>query len=321
MSEDGQSDRLGRAPTGVPNAIDAVMARLPGEDKSPPSDDGLIEDLRVAARAAFVGGRAACRFYESGELEVEQKGVNDPVTAADHASNTAILGVLRESRPADAILSEESAPPETRRLGGRLWVVDPLDGTKEFIARNGEFSIMVGLARGGSAVLGAVYQPAIDRLYLGIPGRAAWVVTDVQQGAACERMSVADTAPVGEALRFVRSRSHPDPRLRALESALGAIVTVVSGSVGIKCALIARGEADLYVHPVPYLKEWDTCAPEAILRGAGGAVTDCSGEPLSYGKPDPRQPGGIFAAHPEVWRRTASAVLDVTRPLFETETN
>jgi 3'(2'), 5'-bisphosphate nucleotidase len=283
------------------------------------SDADLLEDLRIAARAAFVGGRAACTFYESGELQVRHKGVNDPVTAADHASNTAILRLLRDSRPADAILSEESTAPEAERLAGRLWIVDPLDGTKEFIARNGEFSIMVGLAEAGAAVLGAVYQPARDRLYLGIAERAAWVVTGVQRDPACERVSLADPSPGAETLRFVRSRSHPDARLRELESALGAIETVVSGSVGIKCALIACSEADLYVHPVPFLKEWDTCAPEAVLRGAGGTVTDCAGGPLSYGKPDPRQPGGIFAAHPEVWRRTARIVLDVARPLFEAE--
>lgn len=296
--------------------------RLPGADRfsaGAEADRRLLEDLWLAARAAFAGGRAACAFYEDEQLEIEHKGVNDPVTAADHAANAAILRVLRDARPSDPILSEESAPPQARRLGGRLWVVDPLDGTKEFIARNGEFSIMVGLAERRAAVLGAVYQPTVDRLYLGIADRAAWIVADVQQAFAGREISLADEAPVSGTIRFVRSRSHPDARLRELESGLGRVETVVSGSVGIKCALIAIGEADLYVHPVPYLKEWDTCAPEAVLRGAGGTVTDCAGEPLAYGKPDPRQPGGIFAAHPEVWRRTEHTVLAVARPLFEAD--
>ncbi len=320
MSEEGQREREADGVFEVPASLGGALGRLPGADRFlGEADQHLLGDLRVAAKAAFAGGQAACAFYEDAEMEIEDKGVNDPVTAADHAANTAILRVLRDARPADAILSEESTPPEASRLGGRLWVVDPLDGTKEFIARNGEFSIMVGLAGRGAAVLGAVYQPAIDRLFLGISDRAAWVVANVQQGSAPGEISLADTAPGAEAVRFVRSRSHPDERLRELESALGQIETVVSGSVGIKCALIATGEADLYVHPVPYLKEWDTCAPEAVLRGAGGTVTDCAGEPLVYGKPDPRQPGGIFAAHPEVWRRAAHTVHTVTRPLFETE--
>ena len=294
--------------------------QLPGADRfSAGADLRLLEDLWVGAMAALAGGRAACAFYEDAELEIEHKGVNDPVTAADHAANAAILRVLLDARPADPILSEESTPPDTRRLRGRLWVVDPLDGTKEFIARNGEFSIMVGLAERGTAVLGAVYQPAVDCLYLGIADRAAWVVEDVQEAFAGRELSLTEVPVSTGTLRFARSRSHPDARLRELESALGQIETVVSGSVGIKCALIAMGEADLYVHPVPYLKEWDTCAPEAVLRGAGGTVTDCAGEPLVYGKPDPRQPGGIFAAHPEVWRQTEHTVLAVARPLFEAE--
>ncbi len=187
------------------------------------------------------------------------------------------------------------------------------------MARNGEFSIMVGLADNGAAVLGAVYQPAIDRLYLGLAAAAAWVVVDAQQNPVGERMSLSAGRAATARLRFVRSRSHPDPRLSRVEEALGDIETVISGSVGVKCALIARGEADLYVHPVPYLKEWDTCAPEAVLRGAGGRVGDCAGQALSYGKTDPRQTGGIFAAHPEVWHETKALVGTVSRGLFEPE--
>jgi 3'(2'), 5'-bisphosphate nucleotidase len=104
--------------------------------------------------------------------------------------------------------------------------------------------------------------------------------------------------------------------LRQLERELGDVRVVRSGSVGIKCSLVARGRADLYVHPVPFLKEWDTCAPEAILRGAGGRVTDCAGQPLAYGKPDPPQSGGIFAACADVWMSVAPIVGRVAAPLF-----
>ncbi len=275
-----------------------------------------IDDLCVAAMAAWVGGVAACEHYD-GQLEIEQKGENDPVTAADHAANRAILSVLGKERPIDRILSEESPPPAEEHRGGRLWVVDPLDGTKEFIAHNGEFSIMVGLAIGGHAFLGAVYQPAIDRLFAGFTSGGAWVVAGAQQSPEADRLSLPDVPEPQSPIRFVRSRSHPDERLQKLASELGQTEEVISGSVGIKCALVALGEADLYVHPVPFLKEWDTCAPEAVLRGAGGSVTDCAGQPLLYGKSDPRQPGGIFAATDAAWRYARPVVAEITADLFD----
>ena len=97
---------------------------------------------------------------------------------------------------------------------------------------------------------------------------------------------------------------------------LGDITEVISGSVGVKCGLVSRGLADLYVHPTRYLKEWDTCAPEAILRGAGGLVTDCAGRPLSYGGHDPHQCGGIFAGTPVAWHRAQPVVRRITQSMF-----
>jgi len=216
------------------------------------------------------------------------------------------------------VVAEESVAagkvPDVR--GGRFFLVDPLDGTKEFIARNGEFSVMVGLAERGGALLGAVYQPAVGRLYLGDVTRGAWLVQD--PGTPSElRTTLRISNSSGQPLRLIRSRSHPDPALADLESRLAPVEVVISGSVGIKCARIARGEADLYVHPVPFLKEWDTCAPEAVLRGAGGVVTDCSGGPLRYGKPEPVQPRGIFCGRREIHERVAPIVRRVARHLTE----
>lgn len=271
-------------------------------------DGRAAADLELAAEAALAGGRAAMAHYGSGSLAVRDKGEDDPVTAADHAANRAILAVLAERAPGEPVLTEEG----DRRPGGgwpprRLWVVDPLDGTKEFLARNGEFSVMVGLALEGRATLGAVYQPDPDRLFLGLADGGAWVVAEArQQRSAARRLEVGPGTR--EPPRLVASRSHGDPAIEHLIEELGDVRVVRSGSVGIKCALIAAGEADLYVHPVPYLKEWDTCAPEAVLRGAGGRVTDCGGGALRYGKSDPRQPRGIFAGRPEAWRRARRAV-------------
>lgn len=274
-------------------------------------------DLSLSCRAALRGGQAAMTFYGDGDLEVRHKGVGDPVTAADHSANHAILATLADGCPEDPILSEESPPPEGQ-TAQRLWVVDPLDGTKEFIARNGEFAVMVGLAEHGRAVLGALYRPDPGVLYLGVVGTAAWVVDTTLETPALRPLQVTAKADgSAEPLRFVRSRSHPDERLTRLEERIGDLEIVRSGSVGVKCALIATGRADLYVHPVPFLKEWDTCAPEAVLRAAGGTVTDCAGNELRYGKRQTRQPGGIFAARSDVWNRVAPLVREVSQPLFE----
>lgn len=277
-------------------------------DISPP----LQEDLRLAAEAALAGGRAAMPFYRGNDLSIADPSGRGPVTAADRASHRAIVELLASERPQDPVLSEEGDPPQANQYG-RLWVVDPLDGTREFIAQNGEFSVMVGLAVGGAAFLGAVYQPDPGRLYIGMVGGGAW---RIDSGSADVRSETLRTRSPGPgALRLVRSRSHPDPRLSRIEASISPVEPIVSGSVGVKCALIAEGGADLYVHPVSHLREWDTCAPEAILRGAGGWVGDCLEDPLRYGKPEPVQPLGIFAACNETVRdHVAPMVRDVWSP-------
>ncbi len=300
----------GRPPIDLDGRVAALERAVRKASPAPSPTPELLEDLAIAARAAWAGGIAACRHY-GGELDIRDKGDDDPVTAADHASNAEILAVLGRRRPDDPVLSEESRPPEGHRGLGRLWVVDPLDGTKEFIAENGEFSVMVGLAENGRAVLGAVYQPAVDRLFAGLGAGGAWVVAGTPHGAETRRLGLSGGSEQRRPIRFVRSRSHPDARLTRLVEELGDVEEVISGSVGIKCALVAQGLADLYVHPVPFLKEWDTCAPEAVLRGAGGTVTDCAGEPLRYGKVDPAQPEGMFAATDAVWRYARPIVRDM----------
>jgi 3'(2'), 5'-bisphosphate nucleotidase len=246
--------------------------------------------MRVAVHAARAGGAAAMPWY--GGVRAEAKADASPVTQADLVANEAILAVLASEAPADAVLSEESADRPTRLGAARVWIVDPLDGTREFLARNGEFSVMVGLSVHGRAVAGAVYAPALGLLMYAAEGRGAWIEED---GGPPRLLRC---APVASPPRMVGSRSHAEPALQRVRHELGAGEPRVSGSVGLKCGLIARGECDLYVHPVPYLKEWDTCAPEVVLREAGGTVTDCRGRPLRYNKPETAQPRGILAAGP-----------------------
>ena len=262
----------------------------------------LQAELQVARDAARAAGAAAMRFYGN---PMEVSGGSSPVTDADRAANEVILRALADAFPRDAVLSEESRDSPERLAAARVWIVDPLDGTKEFLARNGEFAVMIGLAVRGAAALGVVYLPDGDRLYRAAEGMGTWL----DQGGRTRRV---ERSAGGRALRLVASRSHAEPLTLRVQEALGITDVRPSGSVGVKCGLIALGERDLYVHPVPYLKEWDTCAPEVVLREAGGDVTDCAGGPLRYNKADTRQPYGITACAPGI----IQSVLETVEPLW-----
>lgn len=224
--------------------------------------------------------------------QVEWKDINDPVTAADRAVNQFLVTAFREVFPGDAILSEESKDDLSRIQNKRVWCIDPLDGTKEFIARNGEFSIMVGLAVEGAAVLGVVYQPVLALMYSGIRQEGGKVS---EEGRSHPIRVSQESDP--QRLRLLVSRSHRNPVTDSIKTVLGVTKERVSGSVGIKCGLIADDKADLYLHPAPGTKEWDTCAPEAILSSAGGRMTDCWGRPLKYNQVDVRRRYGLVASN------------------------
>ncbi len=261
--------------------------------------------------AALAGGASILALCDARGRAPVDPLARHPTTPADGASHASITRLLAVLCPGDPVRSEEGNRDEVGSHGGRLWIVDPLDGTRDFVDGRNEYSVMIGLAVDGECCVGAVYQPAEDRLFLGAAAGGAWRVESASRGSAAPRPVAVSDRPATP-LRLVQSRSHPDPRLvelaRRLEEAGIPCRTRLSGSVGIKCAVVASDEADLYVHPVPFLREWDTCAGEAIARGAGVRVTDCEGGPLRYGKPDPVQPRGILAAPPGVWRRAAPFV-------------
>ncbi|MGH7501722.1 MAG: 3'(2'),5'-bisphosphate nucleotidase CysQ family protein [Longimicrobiales bacterium] len=264
------------------------------------------ERLAFAGQVAREAGERILRHY--GATGHQTKVGGSPVTAADLASNEWIVSEIVRAWPADAILAEESVDSADRLSAERVWLVDPLDGTREFLARNGEFSVMIGLVEAGRPVLGVVYVPVRGLLYAAAEGEGAWA----EQGGKRRRLQCAPARIEG--LRLVGSRSHGDPTIEAMRDRLGIRDVKPSGSVGIKCALIAEGDRDLYVHPVPHLKEWDTCAAEVLLREAGGAVTDCQGAALAYNKPDPVQPHGIVACAADVY----AEVMVRIGPVYET---
>ena len=264
----------------------------------------MSPELKHIEALARLGGNAAMLHY--GSATAEYKAANAPVTAADHEANERIVAGLSSAFPGEPILSEESADGKKRLTARRVWIVDPLDGTKEFLAQNGEFSVMIGLVENGRPVLGVVYLPALNVMYS----------AELGAGATVERMGVRSrlecTYVNDGPLRMVASRSHADPVLEEIQQMLHIYDVRASGSVGIKCALIAENDRDVYVHPGAYLKEWDTCAPEIILREAGGEIVDCTGELLTYNKPVPVQPHGIVACAPGALPR----VLAALRPIY-----
>jgi 3'(2'), 5'-bisphosphate nucleotidase len=263
----------------------------------------LDRELEVAIDLARRAGRELLTFYGSDDA-VQWKDGSEPVTAADKAANALIVEGLAIAFPDDGLLAEESPDTTGRLRRDRLWVVDPMDGTKEFIKRNGEFSVMIGLAVDGRASLGVVYQPTCDRLYYGVPGEGAFLV---DAGGAPQPLAVSELTDPAEMCVAV-SRSHRSARIDAVRDALGISREVQSGSVGLKVGLICERRCDLYIHPSPQTKQWDTCAPEAVLVAAGGRMTDLAGDAFVYNRTDLYNRLGILATNDRVHDRILERV-------------
>jgi 3'(2'), 5'-bisphosphate nucleotidase len=264
----------------------------------------LTQELEFAMRTAREAATIVNTFYV-GSAEVRYKSANEPVTEADRSANQHIVARIQAAFPSDGILSEESKDDLSRLNNERVWIVDPLDGTKEFIARNGEFSIMIGLAIHGQAVLGVVMQPDPGLLYVGAINKAAYLYEAGERIA----LAVSETAEANRMV-LVSSRSHRPPIVDKLCKALHITRERVSGSVGLKVGLITRNLADLYVHPSPGCKEWDLCAPCAVIEAAGGVMTDCWGNQLRFNQRDVRAHNGVIASN---GKQHANLVETVTR--------
>ncbi|MDQ3031050.1 MAG: 3'(2'),5'-bisphosphate nucleotidase CysQ [Myxococcota bacterium] len=271
-------------------------------------DRELVEAVKLAREA----GRILLELYALRESQprdfgVDMKGEADPVTEADRRVNAFLTARLREAFPTDTIIAEESAN-EGRRASGRCWLVDPLDGTKEFIARNGEFSVMIGLAIDGDAQLGVVYQPTTGKLWRGVVGDGAFVEQD-DKTFVLRPSDVSDPSK----MKLVVSRSHRSAETDAIVQRLGITQEAASGSVGLKVGLIAERKADLYVHLSDRSSAWDACAPDAILRAAGGTFTDLSGRSIEYGTSELRNKRGILACNRKGFEKVLPIVSEIAR--------
>lgn len=238
----------------------------------------LDRDVREAVIAIAHRAAAAILDVYEGEFAVARKDDHSPLTAADLASHRCIVDGLRALTPGIPVLSEESREIDIarRRDWTTLWLVDPLDGTREFVKRNGEFTVNIALVADGVATFGVIQQPVSGLLWHGALGEGAFR----RAGEGAEGAAIRVRTPATRPLRVAASRSHRDLRTQALLDALPDSEAVACGS-SLKFCRIAEGGIDLYPRFGP-TSEWDTAAGQAILEAAGGAVLDPRGRPLRY---------------------------------------
>lgn len=234
-----------------------------------------LPSLDAVCALAGRAGQAILEVYAREDFDVECKSDHSPLTAADLAAHRLIVAGLRELTPDIPVLSEESADIAwaTRRRWSRYWLVDPLDGTREFLKRNGEFTVNIALIDHHRSVMGVVLAPVTGDLYF----------ASVNAGASMRReggTSPLRTRRPGAPLVVAGSRSHGSERQAQLLSGIGEYTTVAMGS-SLKFCLMARGDADLYLRAGP-TSEWDTAAAQCVLEQAGGAVMRLDGVPLAY---------------------------------------
>jgi len=242
-------------------------------------------DLAKLAREA---GAAIMEVYREGP-QVRRKADLSPVTEADERAEAIIVAGLQQLAPDLPIVAEEAVAAGRRpdvSNAARFWLVDPLDGTREFIDRNGEFTVNIALIDNGAPVAGVVYAPAIDRLFLGAVGHGAKVIDAIGERDIRCRM------PPAEGLTVLASRSHGDRA--ALDRYLSdfRVADIVAAGSSLKLCLLAEGVADLYPR-FGRTMEWDIAAGHAVLAAAGGSVRDLSGAPLRYGKDELANPDFI----------------------------
>ncbi|MFK0683735.1 3'(2'),5'-bisphosphate nucleotidase CysQ [Ochrobactrum sp. BD67] len=252
--------------------------KISASPKADPSGEAM---LAVLQEAALEAGRVIMKHYANG-CAVHSKKDSSPVTEADRDAEAIILSALASVAPDIPVVAEEevAAGRLPAQLGRRFLLVDPLDGTREFLLRNGDFTVNIGLIEDGAPVLGLVYAPVRNRMFIGT-GNGAEEITTTGDHAIGSRRGIAVRVHGPERLA-VCSRSHNNPETKKFLTD-NRISDCVSVGSSLKFCLIASGEADIYPRFGPTM-EWDTAAGDAVLRAAGGLTTTFDGIPLSYGQ-------------------------------------
>jgi 3'(2'), 5'-bisphosphate nucleotidase len=265
--------------------------------------------IEEAVAIAVEAGKAIMEVYGRADFGTTVKDDRSPLTLADRAAHDRIVAALRDVATGLPILSEESesVPYETRARWGRFWLVDPLDGTKEFIKRNGEFTVNIALIEDGRPTLGVVHAPVLGRTYWGAAGQGAY---RRDGDAAPVRIAAGDYR---KTLRVVASRSHAGELMPRFLEELGSPECVSIGS-SLKLCLVADGTANLYPRFGPTM-EWDIAAAHAVVDGAGGSMTDIDGHPMRYDKPDLHNPWFVVCGNPPFpWSAAYATVAAEAKP-------
>jgi len=269
----------------------------------------FARELDVAARIARDAAELV-RGYHGKTIAVQIKAGDEPVTEADHAASELIVSRLRDAFPDDVVLSEE-LPDTGERLGKRrVWMVDPIDGTRDFVAGDSGFVVMLGLIVDGRPVVGAVGHPLTRRVYAGAAGAGAW-----REDPSGERTPLhTSTLASPPDIRLVASKSHRTARIDAVKRALQITDEMNIGSIGLKIGLVSEAVRDLYVYTGGRTKIWDTCGPEAILVAAGGRMSDVDGNPLVYDRPDLYNRRGLVASNGPLHDFVINALAPIVAP-------
>lgn len=253
--------------------------------------DKILEETLVIVKEA---GTKTLSFY-GGEYKISDKGNDSPVTQADLASNEVLLAGLKKF--GFPILSEEGAPEMDRLHSNVVWVIDPLDGTKDFIDETGEFTIMVGLVEKQSdgmyrPILGVIYRPVSDSMYFATLGEGGYVV---HSDMDAKKLAVSEEAEWHN-ITMLTSRNHTTELEWQVAKELKISKVVTFGS-SLKACLIAEKEGHVNFNPSNHTWEWDVCASDIIIHEAGGIFTDTKGELFNYNKKDPRNNNGYLATN------------------------
>ncbi|MCC5875340.1 MAG: 3'(2'),5'-bisphosphate nucleotidase CysQ [Candidatus Sumerlaeia bacterium] len=270
----------------------------------------MAKNLGLAREAALLAWEKAIKPYYRKQFSIHEKEMEGPATDADLAADSLILEYLRSHCPQGkyGYLSEESDNSTERFAHDMVWIIDPIDGTSDFIRGEEDFAVQIGLAARLEdqgryyPVLGVVYQPTRSRLYLGA----------LRLGAFEENLETGERVPLEVSQidslgpsRMVITKSNLGEKTKAIVAQLSPGTVYQMGSLGLKMCEVARGSADYYINPSPRnCKEWDVCAPDAILREAGGAVTDLHGRDISYNNEDHVLRNGLVTSnqiiHPDI---------------------
>jgi 3'(2'), 5'-bisphosphate nucleotidase len=257
----------------------------------------LDREIETAIRLARLAGETILRHYEAGfvpEQKIGTDNFSEPVTIADREASRIIVDGLSAAFPDDGILSEEETDDaELRLTRGRVWIIDPIDGTAGYIAHDGDFAVHIGLAEAGRPIAGVVYLPFHDSLSYATLGGGAFRIAAAGEPV---QLQTSDKQRLSDVTMAV-SRHHKSPRMSKIIKQFGSPRVVSRGSVGLKVSLITEQICDVYVSPGGRTKLWDTCAPQIILEEAGGRFTDLFGMELRYDKADLQNRNGLLATN------------------------